>query len=100
MATSFVGYRLWAHTKALRKVGGNTGFVYAVLQLCAIVSAIATSSGPQVIRVPSGHFYNLYFSVSFVYPALTLAIIRGPFLNRSPEIYASVIEVPNSTPGV
>ncbi|KAG6835419.1 hypothetical protein H0H93_001624 [Arthromyces matolae] len=94
VATSYIGYTLWMHAKTINKSMGSrgrrpfgvkrilfllveTGVVYAVLQLCTIV-----------------------LNGSFVYPALTLALIHGPFLNESTELYESVIVIQNSAPGV
>ncbi|KAG6836343.1 hypothetical protein H0H93_008953 [Arthromyces matolae] len=112
VATSFVGHRLWVHTRILNKSQHQhlfkmkrilfllfvTGFVYALLQLCVVIVSFVPSNPNSGIA--SGIFGTIYHSVSvrsFVYPALTVALIRRPLSGAEFRFQEPEIQISNSS---
>ncbi|KAG6848550.1 hypothetical protein H0H93_016009 [Arthromyces matolae] len=70
----------------------DTGFVYAVLQLCVIIlNVVSNDDIGDALENAFRIFTNIYYSISFVYPALTIALIRGQFSIAG--IHESVVHI-------
>ncbi|KAG5726755.1 hypothetical protein E4T56_gene15185 [Termitomyces sp. T112] len=96
VATSFIGRTLWVHLRFLRmnmnaqhqqffrlwhiiNLLVDAGAVYSILQLLYIVPTITVNANQLAAQIFLDAVGMIYFSISTVYPALTIALIRGPF---------------------